>query len=255
MKYGENIMITSIRPRFLTFLLGPLWLIGLLLLFPRDAKADVIPQTGLCAPLGGGCVDPHYTLVPPSTFAGLPLTSQTFSTTAPGFLPVPAGPSGAFWIAPTGDSGCCLAGSVFDYRVSFSVPTGVSAATVSGTLATLGSAAAAVNGLGTFLGPQSLTALTPFSFSVSVNPGANFLDFIVNGCVSFPSCGGAFEPVSALLVDPSWMPAAPGATLVTTPESVLFADGGVAPSSTPEPPALVLLGSGLMSLALFLRRR
>src|SRR5205807_3658094 len=152
-----------------------------------------------------------------------PVTRFPSSHTAPGFLPEPAGPSLANWIAPLGDTECCSRGSKFDLRVPFVVsalqPNGI---TITGTLAARGPVAAAVGqtpgaagGVGTYLNngaPFSLTALTPFSISVPAVVGTNYLDFIGSGCNLGPqNCNiNAFEPVAGWLVDPTWTSAPPG---------------------------------------------
>ena len=248
-------MIPSIQSKFFTRLLSGLALIGVFLILPHNAKADAIAATGQCinpnTRNGFGCVDPNYQ---PAISLGTNIFLQKtdLSGTSPGFLAAPAGPSGAFWIAQLSD--VQFGEAVNDWRVTFSTPAGTGNITVSGTMAAEGSVAVALNGVGVFAGPQSLTSLG--NFSVTASSGTtNNLDFIFTGCLSFPSCSANGEPVAGLLVDPSWSIAAPGTPLDTIPESVLFADKGFAPSSTPEPPALILLGSGLLSLAIFLRRR
>ena len=246
-------MTISIQSKFLTRLLSGLALISLFLILPHNAKADAIAATGQCinpnTRNGFGCVDPNYVAL----FRGAPLQKTDLSQTSPGFLAAPAGPSGAFWIAQLSD--VQFGEAVNDWRVTFTTPAGTGNITVTGTMAAEGSVAVALNGSGIFAGPQSLTQLSQFSVTEAAGT-TNTLDFIFTGCISYPSCGANGEPVAGLLVDPSWSMAAPGTPPDTIPESVLFADAGVAPSSTtPEPPALIMLGSGLLSLVLLVRRR
>src|ERR1700680_2068952 len=96
-------MTISIHLKLFTRLLSGLALITLFLILPHNAKADAIAATGQCinpnTRNGFGCVDPNYVAL----FRGAPLQKTDLSQTSPGFLAAPAGPSGAFWIAPLGD--------------------------------------------------------------------------------------------------------------------------------------------------------
>lgn len=252
-------MTTSIQLKFFTRLVRGLALIGLFLILPHTAKADAIPATGQCinpnTRTGFGCADPNYQEAIPCPLCGIFLEKTDLSGTSPGFLAAPAGPSGAFWIARSGD--VQFGSTVNDWRVTFVTPAGTGNITVIGTMAAEGQVAVALNGVGVFAGPQSLTSLG--NFSVTAASGTtNTLDFIFTGCLLFPSCASSDDPVGGLLVDPSWSPALPGTPLDTIPESVLFADAGVSPSgptTTPESGSFLLLGTGLLSLAVFLRRR
>jgi hypothetical protein len=255
-------MNSMIQSKFFTRLLSGLSLISMFLLLPHNAKGQTtIAATGAVAPgctyygspnvspNGFDCVDPNYAVVG-GFGVGEPLLKTNLSGTAPGFLAAPAGPSGAFWIAILGD--VQAGGLVNDWGVTFSAPAGTGNITVTGTMAAEGPVAVALNGFGYFAGPQSLTQLGQFSVTVAAGT-TNTLDFIFNGgCIGYDNCQTA-----GLLVDPTWSLAAPGTPLDTIPESVLFADGGVAPpsSTTPEPASFLLMGSGLLAMGGILRRR
>jgi hypothetical protein len=237
------------------------------LLFPHTAQADTavsIPNTGSCGTFD--CIDPYYTVftlantsaVPSATATGTELeglTNNIISGTAPGFMNAP---SGSLWDAPGGDTGCCGNGAVFDYRVIVDVPVAENI-TLSGNVAAEGSVSVFLDGFGNYiLGPTTLTSLSPIvdpsgnAISFSANAGVNYLDFVFSGCVSFPACSAnSDEPVSALLVDPSWVPALPGAIIANVSEANAIADGGVAPvtTATPEPSSLLFLSASLLALA------
>jgi len=252
--------------RWFGFPVALISLVIVIAVFTPNAEAivvpTVIPGTGdiFClgpSPLPPICMeDPAYTLVPVGPGALSPvhggpigiIPNTVISRTDPGFVPAPAGTQ---WIAPGSDTGAGYPGIVFDFRVFFNATT-TGPITISGDLAAEGSVAAFVDGLGAYLGNQSLLALNPFSLTVNAASGSNFLDFVFSGCVSFPACTGEFEPVAALLVDPSFVPAAPGTPVDIVSESEGFADGGVMPAtvpiSTPEPSSLLLLGIALLAL-------
>jgi hypothetical protein len=235
-------------------------------LFPHTAKADAptaIPSTGSCGTFD--CVDPYYVVFALSTTSAVPLASATgtelegltnniISGTAPGFMNAP---TGSLWDAPGGDTNCCGAPAVFDYRVRIDVPVAEDI-TITGNVAAEGSVAVFLDGLGNYiLGPTTLTSLSPIvdpqgdAISFSANAGVNYLDFVFSGCVSFPACSAnPDEPVSALLVDPSWVPALPGAIIANVSEANAIADGGVAPitTATPEPSSFLFLGASLLAL-------
>jgi hypothetical protein len=236
-------------------------------LFPHTAKADPaipIPNTGSCGSFD--CIDMNYAVFFLSNTSAIPLTTATgehpegltnniISGTAPGFMNAP---SGSLWDAPGGDTGCCVNGTVFDYRVIVDVPVAENI-TLSGNVAAEGSVSVFLNGLGNYiLGPTSLTAPSPIvnpqgqAISFSANAGGNYLDFVFSGCLSPPACStiNPFDPVSALLVDPSWVPALPGAVIADVPEADAIADYGVAPTSiaTPEPRGFLFLGISLLAL-------
>jgi len=235
-------------------------------LFPHMAQADApipIPSTGSCGTFD--CIDPYYVVFMLSNTSTVPLTTATgqqlegltnniISGTAPGFMNAP---TGSLWDAPGGDTNCCGAGTVFDYRVVVNVPVAENI-TITGNVAAEGSVAVFLDGLGNYiLGPTTLTSLSPIvdpsgnAISFSANAGVNYLDFVFSGCDSFPACtANPDEPVSALLVDPSWVPALPGAIIANVSEANAIADGGVAPvtTATPEPSSFLFLGASLLAL-------
>ena len=237
-------------------------------LFTPNAKAQAIAGTGaihlpiICVTPNppsfcfGGADANYTTVVPVSDFAlgdpGNSIILINTGGTAPGFVQPPAGIN---WIAPGGDTGCCDRGTVFDFRVFFNAAT-AGPITISGDLAAEGSVAAFVDGFGAYLGDQSLLALQPFSLTVNVASGSNYLDFVFNGCNDFPAClSSDYDPVSALLVDPSYLPAAPGTPVDNVPEAVGIANGGVEPATgAPEPGTFTLLGLALAALG-FARKR
>lgn len=253
-------MNSTIQSKFFTRLLGGLSLMSMFLLLPHNAKAGTIEATGVNCITNSGipgvpnsaCVDQSYTIVNGSPLD--PLFKTNLSGTAPSFLPTPAGPSGALWVAQKGD--VQFGQPVNDWRVTFTTPAGTGNITVTGTMAAEGPVAVALNGFGNFGGLQSLTQLGNFSVTVAAGT-TNTLDFIFTGCISYPTCSGSGEPVYGLLVDPNWSPALPGTPVDTIPESVLFADGGVAPmnSNVPEPGSLLLLSTGLLGLMGAARRK
>ena len=271
---------SGLHPLFV-LLVSSLSSIGVLLpLFPSDVMAQAIPPTGQCAP-NPSCVDPNYTLVPPTIFptanpTATPIASPQPLSFAEGGPPF-GNPSNANFVAPNALANFCAgepSGHVgqppgmscgpFDIQVAFNVPaaqpTGI---TITGTLSAVGPVAAAVgqtagsgNGVGGYLNngapfPSTLNP-APFSISVPVVAGTNYLDFIGSGCFSGPgACNPANEPASIWLADPMWTSASFGTSLDVTPEAVLFATGGAPPGGpvVPEPSSLFLLGTGLVGIA------
>jgi hypothetical protein len=187
-----------------------------------------IHYTGDCTPVEN-CYDPYYG---PAIGAKKIQTDNLRSTnttgTAPGFLKAPS--HKAYWVAPDGD---VQAGSgVFVWRVHFDTPADSAPIIVSGDLAAHGQVAVAVDGVGGYLGPESLKHLGFFSIAVQPSSTASHtLDFIFTGCAAYPVCNGNDdEPVVGLLVtEASWILAPEGTTLDTIPEATLEANGGVEP--------------------------
>jgi len=216
----------------------------------NQAKATIIPATGDCSPVMF-CADPYYGEVRVGGATLYDLMAFNASGTAPGFLAAPAGR--AYWIAPRGDVQAGGSG-VQDWGVTFTTSANSGPINISGTVAALGAVAVAVDGLGAYLGSESLTVLGSFSINVQPSSGTTHtLDFVFTGCNAYPTCNGSNEPVAGLLVDPSLSPAAAGATLNTVTEAAMLADGGVNP--VPLPASVWLMLSGLVGVGVMARKR
>jgi len=187
-----------------------------------------IRRTGECTPVEN-CFDPYYgPAIGANKIEHDELEATDLCCTSPGFLRAPA--HGAYWVAPLGD--VQNGSGVFVWRVHFSTPADSAPIIVSGDLAADGQVAVAIDGVGGYLGPESLTALGYFSIAVQPSSATvHTLDFIFTGCAAYPVCsGGLDEPVTALLVtEASWSLAPEGTTLDTVPEATLVANGGVEP--------------------------
>jgi len=189
----------------------------------------------------------------------------TISGAAPGGWVVDSN-SGAQWDAPNGDVGAVEGcGSVPDRCPTFVWGVDFTAATaqnivLSGYFAANGPVSVAVDGMGGFLGVGSINAETQFpsgpqALGFAVNAGQNELDFIFSGCnVPSPTgCFGASEPISALLIDPSFSTAPPGTPIADIPEAQLVAAGGA--QVTPEPGYYGVLAVCIAGLLFAARRR
>ena len=253
-------------------------LLTVLFLFPCAARADSVsafmPGTGYVICIGYAtqslCPDVGVTDISPGS-AGLDTIDENLNGYS-GFTP-----SNGTWDTTGADDqeygGCqyTLNCPVFDWRIYFNVPLGQTTVTITGEIAANGPVAAAVDGVGGYLGDFSTAGPSPFTLTVNVNNTSvndvtcdatecqNYIDYIFTGCTDWPSCsapytgppGTLLEPVSELYVDPSFTTALPGATIDDIPESTLLASGGagpVSPVATPEPDALLLLGPVLLVL-------
>jgi hypothetical protein len=218
-----------------------------------------------------------------------PLVSQGATQGNPpaGITYIP--PTGA-WDFPDGDSAICTDCGVFDWYTEIGVTGLPSACdteagafgnssceiTISGAISAEGYVATALGqlpgeGYGGYLGNGggptlfNTASATSFSMTYYALNGGNYLDFIFTGCDSYnpglpyPGAliagycnptGNYNEPITALYVDPSWTIAAPGTPVSDISESVLIADGGVAPASAvPEPNNLLLLATSLLVMS------
>lgn len=172
--------------------------------------------------------------------------------------------SGAQWDASAGDVGYvegCGFGPLdrcptFVWGVDFNSPMAQNIV-INGFFAAEGSVSLAVNGMGTFLGVGSINAETAFptNFGFAVNAGQNELDFIFTGCDNYSptGCSGTDEPISALLVDPSFSTAPPGTPIAGMPEADLVAAGDA--QVAPEPGYYGVLAVCIAGLLFAARRR
>lgn len=147
-------------------------------------------------PLPGGSVDPHYALISSANPAAQVSHSNIWVfQSSNGWV---ANDSGSKWIGPRAD-GAGVAGGMYVYRTTFTVPANAGIVTLNGKWATDNGASIRLNGnpVGIVSAHNGFGALKPFTISSGFVPGLNTLDFAVTNQTS---SGGA-QTITGLRVE------------------------------------------------------
>lgn len=181
-------------------------LTGLCALALPGAQAQTIPTlygTGLYADLslmGGGEVDPHYTLISYPAGSGASPTVYTLNPGYPVGTWMEEGP-GSRWVSPTLGNSALAAPGTYIFRTTFDL-TGFdpSSATIDGSWAMDdGINDVLLNGVSTKLTAGGFGELKFFYIGAGFVPGLNTLDFILNnGGATANPCGFRVEFASAV---------------------------------------------------------
>ncbi len=181
-------------------------LAGLCTLALPGVQADTIPTlygTGLYADLtlmGGGEVDPHYTLISYPAGSGASSTVYTLNPGYPVGTWMEEGPNSR-WVSPTLGNSALAAPGTYVFRTTFDL-TGFdpSTATIDGAWAMDdGINDVLLNGVSTKLTSSGFGDLKFFYIGTGFVPGLNTLDFILNnGGATANPCGFRTEFTSAV---------------------------------------------------------
>jgi PEP-CTERM motif len=170
--------------------------------------------------LAFGTVDPHYNLIAAPSGVGLVAYATSLN---PAWI---SGDSSADWISPGASGDTSWPVGTYDYQTTFMV-TDPSTAELSGEWTSDNNACIYLDGVNTGICTAfaGFGSLNPFDISSGFQSGMNTLDLVVTN-------GGNSPSPTGVLVE-------------FTPQ----------PPSTPEPSTVLLLGSGLLGLAVAARRR
>lgn len=136
------------------------------------------------APLAGGSVDPHYALTssPDPAFPG-PDAFVSNPIGSPSYVPNNASSQ---WISPRVNAVMANASGTYIYTQSFTLPAGLSSASITGQWATDNSAQIYLNGVptGNIQPFNGFLFWSPFTINSGFVPGQNVLEFHVNALAS-----------------------------------------------------------------------
>lgn len=206
---------------------------------PSFANSILIHSTG--EGLGsGGILDPNYMLIGGGPYGNLPPSLFTTPPFLSGGWVAP--PTGTQWVNPSGNTLEADNGE-YDYQTTFSLaglnPT---TAILTGEFAADNDACISLNG-----SPTGACTADPCGFQFC--GFEELTPFTIGPCPGGPNCGlvGFLPGKNTLDFFVYNLPVSPTGLVVTI--------NGTASSTTPEPPSLVIFGSGVLGVAGLLRRK